>query len=165
MQQNSASGIHSPLLEKPQAPKKLLEHWFKLSRAAYRHIYSFFTAIRAPSFLHIYTPTACSGLDKCAAQRPYLHKSKCTWLRDLGPLNVPELFETFSALYNKPPIPQLAIHFLPISLDESPLFISEHQRKAHGCAKNPSELNLLGSVCEIPLLQLDTFGNLATCLG
>lgn len=54
---------------------------------------------------------------------------------------------------------------LPISSDESPLLISEHQRSAHGCATNPLELKLLGSVCEIPLLELDTFGNLATCLG
>jgi hypothetical protein len=53
---------------------------------------------------------------------------------------------------NKPPIPLFAIHFLPISSNESPLLISEHQRKAHGYATNPSELNLLGSVCEIPLL-------------
>ena len=41
-----------------------------LSRAAHRHIYSFFTAIRAPSFTHIYTntphstSTACPGRDR-----------------------------------------------------------------------------------------------------
>jgi hypothetical protein len=28
-----------------------------VSRAAYRHTYSFFTALRAPSFIHIYTKT------------------------------------------------------------------------------------------------------------
>jgi len=122
MQQNSASGIHSPLLEKSQFPKKLLEQCFDVL-----HNGPTFTGPNALEFVTL----------------------------ELS------MSQNFRAIQQNHPFHNSLFTFLPISSNESPLLISEHQRSAHGYATNPLELKLLGSVCEIPLLQLDTFGNLA----
>jgi hypothetical protein len=51
-----------------------------MSRATHRHIYSFFTALRAPSFIHIYTKTHHIPLPQLVqAVTPYLLSTASTW--------------------------------------------------------------------------------------